>query len=830
MRLRARTVLIFSLFILSVHQGYAEPSEDKEDKDLEALINLSLEELMEIKISVGTRGEGRTLSQSPIPVQVITAAQIERTGYAELNKILQRLLPSFNFPRSSVVDGTDHARPFTLRGMGSDQVLVLINGKRLHPGALVHLNDSIGRGSTGVDLNTIPARAIERIEVLRDGAAAQYGSDAIAGILNIVLKSAEEARVTGTMGQTAEGDGDVRQIDLNYGFSFLESGFFHISAEYRDRKSTNRAGPDTRQQYFDGDPRNEVPGLNDQVTFRIGDPEAQDLLLMLNGKIPLSDRWSLYFFGGADYRESEAAGFFRRPLDNRTVRTIYPDGFLPLIAPDIWDGSLTLGSRGGFGSAWTWDLSNTTGVNSYAFHVANSLNTSMGAESPTSFDNGTLIFVQSTTTLDFFKPLDIGLPRTLRTGFGLEHRFENYRISSGDEASYIQDGVPVLDGPGAGEPTPAGSQVFPGFKPENETDESRHNLAVYVDLENNLTEELLASAAGRYEYYDDFGSTLDGKLALAYQPFEPLVLRGSTSTGFRAPSLAQSYFTSTATVFIEHVPFEVGTFSVDHPLARALGATDLKAEKSYHASAGASFHPLDNLVISADYFFTHIDDRIVLSGDINQDPDVFGQEVVDLLASYGVGGARFFTNAIDTRTQGVDLSVRYDWDLGRWGRLDLSSLYHFNRTEIVGDVRAPSMLGAVGEDVILDRQERERYESGQPRHNLILSAAYQVRRLNLALRCQRFGSVKVVHDLSDPSADQTLGAKWLTDLDISYKVDESLCIALGGHNIFDVNPDYNTTFPDNPYKGKDGIFRYSHQASPFGFNGGFYYVRLGYEF
>ncbi len=820
--LRGLTLLPLSFALASVVRADTAPPEPGE------YYHLSLEELMAVEIDVGTRGPERALSQSPVPVTVLTAAELERSGYGELNKVLQRLLPSFNFPRSTIEDGTDHARPFTLRGMGSDQVLVLINGKRRHSGALVHINDSVGRGCTSVDLNTIPLRAIERIEVLRDGAAAQYGSDAIAGIINIVLRADGETHSSATWGATREGDGEVLQVDYGFGRALPNEGFVHVTGEIRDRERTNRAGADSRQQYFDGDPRNDEPRLNDLVTFRLGDPEAQDRLAMLNGELPLSDLATCYFFGGASYRQSEAGGFFRTPQDDRNVRAIYPRGFLPLIAPEIWDLSAALGLRGETESAWSWDLSNSSGENRYQYHVENSLNASFGESSSTSFDCGTMIFRQSTTNVDLFRAFDDLLATPLRVGLGLEHRYEGYRIERGEEVSYIHRGVPVLDGPNAGAITSAGAQVFPGFMPGNERDESRHNIGLYLDLESDLRGELLLGLAGRYEYYDDFGSTLDGKLALAYQPLDAVVLRGSTSSGFRAPSLAQSHFTSTATAFIENVPYEVGTFPVDHPLAQGLGASDLMPERSLHVSAGATYQPLANVELAADYFLAAIENRIVLSGDINQDAEVYGQDVVDLLESYSVAGARYFTNAVDTRTQGADLSARLDWNLGAGGRLDLSAKCHLNRTRIIGDVKAPAVLGEAGEDVVLNRVERVRIEEYQPGETVILDATYQRGPIGCVVRGIRFGSIQGVIDIGDPASDPTFGAKWLTDVDLSYQLTDAVRVAFTGHNVFDVYPDFAID-QGHPFAGEGKIFQYP-RASPFGFNGAFYAFRLDLRF
>lgn len=797
------------------------PLAEARNETLQYLNSLSLEELMQVKVVVGTRGNGKPVTESLQPVAVITAEEIARTGYTELGKALQRLLPAFNFPLAYLSDGTDHVRPFTLRGMGSDQVLVLINGKRRHPTALLHLNASIGRGSTGVDINMIPIVAIARVELLRDGAAAQYGSDAIAGIINIVLKETVTESVQLATGQTIEGDGEVGQLSFSAGHEFnAERGFITVHGEVRHRGDTNRSGLDRRPYYFTGDPRNEQPS---RVTHHVGDPEADNYLMMLNAEL---DQY--YAHASAGYRESSSGGFFRRPLDNRNVRTIYPDGFLPHIAPTIRDLGLTVGARNTTANQWRWDASYTLGWSEFQFEVENSLNTSLGAESPTEFDSGTLQFHQHLINVEAFKTLNIGLANALEVGVGAEFRQENFAIEAGEPDSYRHGGVPILDGPNAGQTAVAGAQVFPGFKPSNEVSEHRHNTSLYIDVEYPVTEALRTQAAVRYENYSDFGPALSGKLSAAYRFKDAWLMRASTSTGFRAPSLAQSHYTSTSTGFLgDNVPLEIGTFNVNHPLARALGATDLTAEESQHFSTGVSYQPSNRFFFSLDYFYTRIDNRILLSANILQNEALYGPEVIARMKQYGVLGARFFTNAADTETQGLDATLKYEWHLPK-GRLNLSAQYHLNRTRIRGAVRAPSILGNQGPEVILSRSERvQRIEEGQPRDIILLTGLYEYQRWAFNVRLQRFGKYRLVNDSKFPELDRIASVKWITDLDLSYQFSSQFHVAIGAHNVFDVYPD--TTTPNEFFNGPGNIIPYT-QNDPFGFNGAFYYVRLGYQF
>jgi len=532
-------------------------------------------------VVTGSRRTDRTVVDAPVPIDVLSSEDIQRTGLTETSEIIQMLAPSFNFPRPSVNDGTDHIRPATLRGLGPDQVLVLINGKRRHNTALVHVNQSVGRGSTSVDFNAIPANSIDRIEILRDGAAAQYGSDAIAGVINIILKSAAGASVSTTVGKrfsntwgstTAANnvvtfgkrdfrDGRVFQLDGNLGWALRNDGYVHISAEFRDRERTNRARADVSNQCLvvtPPDPRCTNPR---HIQSWAGDPETKDILGFINAGLPLANGLQLYGFGGMSKRDGLAAGFWRRSLDNRTVRDIHGNGFLPLIGSDIFDGSAALGVKGS-ARGWAWDLSGIYGTNSFEFSVDSSNNVSMGTASPTSFYAGAQRFNQMTANLDIVRAFDrFRFPTSV--AFGLEARRDNYKLEQGDPDSFREGGVTILDGPDAGKPAAPFAQVFPGFRPVDEADESRTNVGAYVDVETNLLRQLLVAVAARAENYSDFGSTVDGKLATRFEPISGFAIRAGVQTGFRAPSLSQSYFSAVSTNFIPvgtppvNTPFEI---------------------------------------------------------------------------------------------------------------------------------------------------------------------------------------------------------------------------------------------------------------------------------
>lgn len=781
---------------------------------------ISLEEVMfqEIKVSVGTRGKKRNSFDSPVPVDIITKDDISKSGLKRTADVIQSLLPSFNYPAPSITDGTDHVKPATLRGLNPDQVLVLVNGKRRHVNALLHVNSSIGRGSTSVDLNMIPVVIIERIEILRDGSAAQYGSDAIAGIINIVLKERETPALSTYYGQTSENDGETSITNLNVGKIFPNRGFVQIVGQYSESQKTNRAGLDSRQQYFDGDQRNNDPTKNNQRTFIYGDPYARDILLFLNSQSPVKD-FNFYVSGGLGSRHGDSTGWFRRAKDNRNVRAIYPDGFLPHIAPDIFDYSFTGGVKKEV-SGWECDLSSTFGHNAFEFNINNSLNVSYGVNSPKNFYAGTLVYSQNVTNLDLFREIGIG-ETSLRMGWGIEYRTEQYEIQAGEEASYKNGGVPILDGPNAGNPTPIGSQVFPGFSPSNATAASRNNVALYIDTEKEVHRDLLLGLAGRFEKYSDFGSTQNGKLSLRYTPFTKVIFRGSTSTGFRAPSLQQQFFTSTTTNLVGGQLVEVGHFPVDAPLSKDLGATALKPEKSFHSTAGVVLIPSDNISVSLDLFYVEIKDRIVITGNFSNDTSIFGTAIVNVLNNYHVSGARFFTNAIDTRTQGADLTARYSWKLDRNSKVDLIGGLNLNRTRLVGSVKGPASLAGF-KNILFDRQQQGILEKGQPQNNLNLQVAYSREKFDVALKTIRYGEVSYTD--VDPVNDQSFGAKWLTYLNIGINLSRHFQFGLGGNNIFNIMPDKYSDI-----NSSDGILPYN-EFVPFGVNGAFYYVNAKYNF
>jgi iron complex outermembrane recepter protein len=801
--------------------GFQTRSETISVSGGEATQNFSLRVSFGEQITVGSRAIGAE-QEKAVPVDVIPQAQIESSPSTETSQIIQKIAPSFNFPRPTISDGTDSVRPATLRGLGPDQLLVMVNGKRRHASALVNANNTVGRGSSGVDLNAIPASAIENIEILRDGAAAQYGSDAIAGVINMVLKSdPQPLRVDAKIGQTTHHDGEMLDTSLNGGWA-LGRGVLFFTGEYRVRYDTNRASPDPRDQIVAGDAgHNIVP----QPNTHWGDSYARDLMSFVNFNLPITpdSKQIFYAFGGHSLRHGSHGGNYRRSLQVQNWPQIYPLGFLPLIQPRVSDDSLTVGARGELAS-WFYDVSAGYGKNKFDFYVTDSLNTSLGPTSQTRFYSGSLGDSQTTVNLDLSKQYKVSsMAGPLNVAVGAEFRRDGFNQKAGEPNSYINGGVRDRNGAVA----PAGAQVFPGFQPANAVDVSRNSKSVYADLEGDVLSKLRLGLAGRFENFSDFGNTTNGKITARYSPVKQLIFRGAASTGFRAPSLSQGNFSAISTNFILNTatgivePFETGTYRVNSAIARALGAQDLKAEKARNFSAGAVWQPLANLELTADFFHIDIKDRIVFSGNFT------GARILPLISPFGATAARFFTNAIDTKTNGYDLVGNYQHPaLG--GRVDLSAAYSYNKTKIVGTVATPPQLAGLG-NVLFDRIEQRRVECGQPKDNIRLMQSWNRSGWTTTLRESRYGEYCSFTIL--PIDDQTYGAEWLADAEVAYKWSR-YTFSIGAENILDKFPDRNLVRNINgafTAQINNGVATYPINT-PFGMNGRFVYTRVGYSF
>jgi len=759
---------LITLALLSMNSNVN--AQDLLDDSLEDLLSME----SELKAEVGSRDGSKNFLESRSPVDVITSEQISSSGLNSLSDILRYFVAGFNAPETSIADGSDHVRAFTLRGMSPDQVLVLVNGKRLHTSALLHVNATIGRGSSSVDLDTIVPSSIERVEILRDGAAAQYGSDAIAGVINIILKGAyQESALSVHTGARLEGDGVLRSADLFLATPLKYDGFLNIALQAKKQENTNRAGLDNRV-------------TPPQVTTHVGIPESQNFLGALNIEMPQKGGVDIYANALVNYRDSQASAFFRPSNHDENTTLLYPDGFLPMLSAHIFDTSFGVGARG---EAWgvKYDLSNTYGLNTIDYKVDNSMNYSLGAQSPTSFNAGSLGFLQNMTNLDLKKSYD-----SLKLAAGLEYRYESYSITAGDEASY-RDG---------------GSQGFPGYSKESEVDTSRNSYALYLDsvyVRDNFSLE----AALRYEKYSDFGATNNVKLASDYKVNKEVFLRASMSTGFRAPSLSQSNYSNIAT-FGGAVS---GTFQPDAAVSQALGAKELEAEKSKHLTLGGVYEPTHKTSVMIDYFLTDVEDRIMLSN-----PQALSLEQQNL---YGAEEASFFTNAVDTRTYGIDIKISHKETLTNDARVSFTTWYNYSKNRVSAFNNSMYTRESSFEQI-------DRMENGQPKHSFRFLTNYQTPKIDYTLNFSAFSSYAEVIDDKRYWFDGEL----LTDIDISYKLSKKFNVALGGNNIFNSTPNkwdglaYSDT---NKFYGYDSIKPYS-RYSPFGYSGAYYYARATLKF
>lgn len=750
-------------------------------------------------VVTGTRVAGRSRLDSASPVDVLSGASLQRQGTTELATALATVAPSIDFPRPAANDGTDAIRPATLRGLSPDQTLVLINGVRGHTSALLNTNGTVGRGSAAVDLNTIPTVALDRIEVLRDGASAQYGSDAIAGVVNLRLR---EAR-SGGGAQVNYGFYDTQVDTANnrrhvtgehavtasawQGIGFGNDGFITVSGEYLKRQPTNRADVDTRVS-----PR--------RITGRYGDPAVTQYTGYVNAGTSLTDTISLYAFGGYQDRDTKSAAFPRLPgvTAGYNVNTLYPNGFLPIINTTSKDMTGTAGLRGDLGG-WNADLSVSYGRNLISFRTLNSANFAAGNASQRDFYAGRLIYDQWIAGLDVTRKFDVF--QSLNVAFGIEGRREGYKIEAGEPNSRPVSRVS------------AGAQGFPGFSAANELERSRRNGSAYVDLEAQVTDKLLVGLAGRVEDYSDFGSTATGKASLRYDIAPWLALRGTASTGFRAPSLQQQFFTSTASVVQNGVPVLTITTPSTSPLGTGLGGLQLEAEKSTNFSAGAVVRA-GGFDLTVDAYRIRIRNQIGLSENLNAS---FSTPVAALLADSGVSAARFFINGLASTTKGIDVVAHYRLRTEAAGAFDFTVAGNINDVKVT---RVPTSTATLNPAPTLFARSRIlSLEDGTPQQKVTGTIDWSLDRLGALARVTYYGDVN--QPGTTPAADVHTGKHAITDLELRYAATKGANIGIGVSNVFDVYPD--RTIAANNSTGTLGFPYYS----PFGFNGRYLYARLG---
>ena len=881
--------------------GY-EPQEVLIDSTILNITLVSGLALSEVIIT-GSRNPNRVATESTVPVDVIDVKELARVGpQVNLNQILNYVAPSFTSNTQTISDGTDHIDPASLRGLGPDQVLVLINGKRRHTSSLVNVNGTFGRGSVGTDLNAIPAASIQRVEVLRDGAAAQYGSDAIAGVINIILnKGSGELNLTVTSGanfsknangQTGGSDGEATNVAASYGISLGErGGYINFSGDFDVRQDYSRMKEwegdvfnqyNTVERFANADGYDVSALLDDDVTdviqyanaagidiggattkaelqpilsadnteseladrglvrsdfnMRVGQSALRGGRFFANFALPLDDFGTeLYSFAGISSRTGNSAGFYRLPNQSRTYTPAYLNGFLPEINSNIKDQSIAVGIKGKVGD-WSVDFSNTFGKNAFLYTIGNTFNASLQSASPTTFDAGGFSFAQNTTNLDITQFYD-DIFSGFNVAFGGEYRYENYEIVAGQESSYAQyTGAGEVITLATQQPSqdffgssrPGGSQVFPGFSPNNELSRDRSSIAGYVDLEADFSESVLVSFATRFENYSDFGSTINFKVSSRVKITDNFNLRGALNTGFRAPSLHQIYFNSTSTIFDQNGdPQEVGTFSNDSRAAKLLGIPELKEETSSSISLGLTGKiPDANLTVTVDGYFVKIDDRVVYTGQF-VGPGT-GSELDNLLRQANASAASFFANAIDTESRGIDLVLTQTANVWDGWMLNSSLAATFSKTQQVGEIKASQVLEDAGlVDTYFPEDSRVYLEEAVPRTKVNLTFNLSSEKWIFFLRGVYFG--KVTEATTNIDRQQVFSSKFVTDLSVSYKATPALTFTVGANNLFDTYPDRAAeVLADGGNNRSSGRFDWSRRAQQFGIGGRFLFARVNF--
>ena len=774
-------------------------------------------------IVVGSRSPKRTATDTPVAIDIIDMQEIiTKSGKIEINELLQYTAPSFNANKQSGSDGADHIDPASLRGLGPDQTLVLINGKRRHSSSLINIFGTRGRGNSGTDLNAIPATAIKRIEVLRDGAAAQYGSDAIAGVINIVLKNdvntisgsvSYGAYNTNAKGDFPDGtpntdgnrldtdndgnrigddqdfDGGSVKVTANYGVEIGDGGFANFTTEFLSKNKTLRPGFDFRRGFGEA----AIDGFN----------------FFVNAAVPISKKTEAYAFGGRNYRDTDAFAFTRNDGE-RVVTAIFPNGFTPRITSNIIDNSVSVGVRTETENGWKIDVNNTWGKNNFHYFIQGTLNASLQESSPTDFDAGGHSLSQNTTSLDLSKYYP-NIMKGLNIAFGSEYRTENFIIFAGEEGSYATydvNGLPIIDpanqtqptDPISGELRPGGSQGFPGYSPANEVDRSRSNFSLYTDAELDITDSFLLGAAARFENYSDFGSTINGKLAFRVKASENINVRGSVSTGFRAPSLAQIYYNLRFTDFQGGVATETLLSPNNSPVTASFGIESLEEETAINAAVGATAS-FGGFTATVDGYYINVKDRIVLTG-------TFAAPQIP-----NVNEAQFFANGVDTETVGLDiiLSWKGNFDFGNISATLAGNINNMTIEEVKN--------GNLDESIFFGEREKAFLLASAPDSKFAFNTNYSKDKFNAGLGLTHFSEIVLI-DFAD--TEDVYGAKITADLNAGYQLSDNLKLTLGGNNIFN-------EYPDQQNDGETEAGGY-WDAVQMGFSGAYYYARLDFNF
>lgn len=839
-------------------------------KELNLTITLESEtsELDAVSI-VGSRGKPRTDVNRPVPVDVISAKELQITGQTELGQMAQFTSPSFNSSKYGINGVANYADPATLRGMSPDQVLLLVNGKRRHQFSAVNLNVTLGKGTVTTDMNSIPSLAVERLEILRDGAAAQYGSDAIAGIVNLGLnKSVGKGTFKTQIGQhrtnaktlsgtnlLADGstytrkessdnyvvDGSQYMASLNYGFKLGKEGsFLNATLSYNHANGTQRSDPFVGRIYVASGAtpattiaredsfragRGVYPTSTSGKDFRVSTYGSNPLTAVqtfVNIGYPINNEWSLYAFGGTSQKEVAAEGFFRNAIttDANSNVGIYPNGYDPDLPGVSTDVSGVAGVTRKLDKGWNMDFSTGFGQNSLSLWAKNTTNPSMGLLSPTEFYVGRSRFGQSTTEANLSKNMEIGNLKSFNFAVGGQYRVDFFKLAQGSPDSYREGTIAKA----------SGSSGRPGIAPSDEINVNRANFGLYADVETDITDKFLVASALRYENYSDFGGNVSGKLATRIKLTDDIALRGSVNKGFRAPSLQQIYnSTTTSTVQAGAIRQTKQLPSNDAHLA-TLGIESPKAENSWNYNLGLTAKLGTQFLFTLDAYRIDISDRIIISEALTT---ALVPAVKTAFAGTSIQEISFFTNQIGTKTQGIDFVTTFKHNFDDNKRFTASLALTANKTEITDSKATPAALtaGAAAPSAILviDTISRSLIETSQPRQKAILSLGYQHDKWNVTLRANHFGEVIAWEKpaATAPHRSQTFGAKTIFDVVITYNAMKNLAISAGANNFTDVYPDKVLSNYASYFTGQTP---YTRNAGQFGFNGAFYYLNATVNF
>ncbi|MTI33477.1 TonB-dependent receptor [Xanthovirga aplysinae] len=803
--------------------GYSSIEMKVEGNFLDIGLLSSTTELESVVVVGSFANRTRTNVERPVPVDVLSPKELQTTGQTELGQMIHFQAPSFHSTKYGIVNVTSYVDPATLRGMGPDQTLVLINGKRRHQSAALNVNRVVGKGSVGTDLNAIPTAAIQRVEILRDGAAAQYGSDAIAGIVNLVLKDADSGgSVESNFGVSSRGDGELYKVAVNYGAKInnKEGSYVNTTISLRHSGETDRK--DTYSGYvYDKDPvvdeqlisENNFDRDND-VGTKFGQSRNRSASLFINSAYPININWEAYSTIGASYKDLLSFGFFRQPgRDERKVLSLFPKGYSPLFPANSTDVQATFGIRKASLNDWNVDINGTYGKNWLATYVDEAPNASYQQYSPTEYFVGNNNFGHQNMGVTFSKTTFSTPTKAMTLAFGAQFRREEYQITAGDRVGYTIG--------------PFGDQFefsSPGkiaFSPSEAVDQDRTNFGLFGDIEADITEKFLVGAALRYENYSDFGGNVSGKISTRYKVNELFSIRGSINRGFRAPSLHQVNFSANDPQFDEGDVVNVLHLRQDDDLVKELGYGNLKAETSLDFNLGVTAQVGGKLLVTVDAYQIKVKDRIIISEnlDVNDIGLADNQEVIN----GNIGEIQFFTNAVDTKTQGLDLVLTYNENLGK-GKLIGSMAATFNKTEFDSEVRTSDELGAFGVEVI-DRRTKGLVEVAQPRSKIIFSLGYDINKFSSTVRVSRFGEIQDVDSRDEEDNFQIKAAKFVTDLVLGFNFTSRLNWNASVNNIFDVFPDKNEfggTF--------NGLSPYGRSTSQFGLMGRFFSTGISYNF